>query len=245
MDASMYRSASGSSSSSANSCRLYGTCGVAAGRSLRPIRSDIVTSSAFAILSPPCPRGSPSGPYSRRMSESRRIIGRWRITEMGNWDQEAVNLVEPGFIEFDEDGLGELGFIAVTGELDCRDADRDGTPGVEFSWQGSDEGDDVSGRGWAALNPMARSWVTSTSTLVMIPRSAPSGSTEWSGECPHRTRDGGKLSAQAATSPNTRPSPLSTSSNRSPRGSRRPTLNAPSGCTRRSSPPAIEGRRGR
>jgi hypothetical protein len=72
---------------------------------------------------------------------------------MDNWDQETVDLVEPGFIEFDEDGLGELGFIAVTGELDCRDADRDGRPGVEFSWQGSDEGDDVSGRGWAALNP--------------------------------------------------------------------------------------------
>ena len=53
----------------------------------------------------------------------------------------------------DEDGLGELGFIAVAGELDCRVADRDGRPGVEFSWQGSDEGDDVSGRGWAALNP--------------------------------------------------------------------------------------------
>ncbi len=33
------------------------------------------------------------------------------------------------------------------------DADREGRPGVESSWQGSDEGDDVSGRGWAALNP--------------------------------------------------------------------------------------------
>jgi hypothetical protein len=75
------------------------------------------------------------------MSESRRIIGRWRITEMDNWDQEAVDLVQPGFIEFDEDGL------------DCCDADRDSRPGVEFSWQGSDEGDDVSGRGWATLNP--------------------------------------------------------------------------------------------
>ena len=64
-----------------------------------------------------------------------------------------VDLVQPGFIEFDDAGLGSLGFIVVTGELDCRDADRDGRPGVEFSWQGSDEGDDVSGRGWAALNP--------------------------------------------------------------------------------------------
>jgi hypothetical protein len=97
-----------------------------------------VTPGTFAILSPPCPRRSPSGRYSRRMPESRGIISRWRITETDNWDQEAVDLVKPGFIEFDEDGLGELGFIAVAGELDCRDADRDGRPGVEFSWQGSE-----------------------------------------------------------------------------------------------------------
>jgi hypothetical protein len=104
------------------------------------------------ILSLPRAPGSPSGRYPRRMSESTSIIGRWRITEMDNWDQEAVDLVQPGFIEFDDDGLGSLGFIVVTGELDCRDADRDGRPGVEFWWQGSDEGDDVSGRGWVALN---------------------------------------------------------------------------------------------
>jgi hypothetical protein len=97
------------------------------------------------------------------MSESASITGRWRITEMDNWDQEAIDLVQPGFIEFGEDGLGSLGFIVVTGGLDCRDADRDGQPGVEFSWQGSDEGDDASGRGWAALNPTARSRATSTS----------------------------------------------------------------------------------
>ena len=87
------------------------------------------------------------------MSESTSIIGRWRITEMDNWDQEAVDLVQPGFIEFDDDGLGGLGFIVVTGELDWRHVDRDGRRGAEFSWQGSDEGDDVSGRGWAALYP--------------------------------------------------------------------------------------------
>lgn len=86
------------------------------------------------------------------MSESASITGRWRITETDNWDQETVDLVQPGFIEFGEDGLGSLGFIVVTGDLDGRDADRDGQPGVEFSWRGSDEGDDASGRGWAALN---------------------------------------------------------------------------------------------
>jgi hypothetical protein len=86
------------------------------------------------------------------MSEGMSIAGRWRITEMDYWDQEAIDLVQPGFIEFGENGLGGLGFIVVTGALDYRDAARDGRPGVEFSWQGSDEGDEVSGRGWAALN---------------------------------------------------------------------------------------------
>jgi hypothetical protein len=70
---------------------------------------------------------------------------------MSNWDRDAIDLVEPGFIDFARDGTGQLGFIAVTGWLDCRPADRDGRPGVEFSWEGDDEDDQVSGRGWAVL----------------------------------------------------------------------------------------------
>ena len=54
------------------------------------------------------------------------IAGRWRITEMELWDQEAIDLVEPAFIEFGEDETGDFGFIAVRGWMDCRDAPRDG-----------------------------------------------------------------------------------------------------------------------
>ncbi len=79
------------------------------------------------------------------------LIGRWRIVEMDLWDQEAIDLVEPGFIEFAKGGSGQFGFIAVRGWLDCRFTERDGRAFVEFSWDGVDEGDEVSGRGWAAL----------------------------------------------------------------------------------------------
>jgi hypothetical protein len=72
--------------------------------------------------------------------------GRWRITEMDLWDREAMDLDEPAFIEFGEDGTGDFGFIAVRGWMDCRDAPRDGCPGVEFSWEGNDECDPASGR---------------------------------------------------------------------------------------------------
>jgi hypothetical protein len=79
------------------------------------------------------------------------LIGQWRIVEMSGWDREAIDLVQPGFIEFARDGTGHFGVIAVRGELDCRPVERDGRPGVEFTWEGLDEGDQISGRGWAAL----------------------------------------------------------------------------------------------
>jgi hypothetical protein len=80
-----------------------------------------------------------------------QLAGRWRIVTMELWDADAINLVGPGFIQFGRDGLGRLGFIAVDGRLDWREVVRDGRPGVEFTWEGADEGDPVSGRGWAVL----------------------------------------------------------------------------------------------
>lgn len=79
------------------------------------------------------------------------VVGRWRIVDMDLWDQDAVDLVAPGFIEFEPDSMGSLGFIAVQGGIEWREAPRDGHSGVEFSWQGHAEGDPASGRGWAAL----------------------------------------------------------------------------------------------
>lgn len=65
------------------------------------------------------------------------LTGRWRIVEMSGWDRDAIDLVEPGFIEFAGDGRGQFGFVAVRGWLDCRPVEQ--------------EGDQVSGRGWASL----------------------------------------------------------------------------------------------
>jgi hypothetical protein len=79
------------------------------------------------------------------------LVGRWRLVAMSGWDREDIDLDGPGFIEFAADGTGQVGFIAVTGWLDCRASERDGSPGVEFTWEGVDEGDQVSGRGWAVL----------------------------------------------------------------------------------------------
>lgn len=79
------------------------------------------------------------------------LVGRWRIVEMDLWNQDDVDLVAPGFIEFQPGHMGSLGFIAVQGGVDWRDAPRDGRPGLEFSWEGFDEGDPATGRGWAVI----------------------------------------------------------------------------------------------
>ncbi|GLY01569.1 hypothetical protein Acsp01_19480 [Actinoplanes sp. NBRC 101535] len=79
------------------------------------------------------------------------FVGWWRIVEMELWDADAFDLVGPAFIEFGSDLHGRIQFIAVDGWMDCRAATPSGRAGVEFTWEGSDEGDEVSGRGWAAV----------------------------------------------------------------------------------------------
>jgi hypothetical protein len=80
------------------------------------------------------------------------LAGRWLIVETDLWDRETIDLVGPGFIEFGKGGTGSFGFIAVQGWMDCRKAEIEGRPGVEITWEGTDEGDQVSGRGWASVH---------------------------------------------------------------------------------------------
>ena len=81
------------------------------------------------------------------------VTGRWRIVETELWDRAAIDLLGPAFIEFRSDQTGQFQFVAVEGWMDCDDGHRDGRPCVEFTWDGDDDGDSASGRGWAALEP--------------------------------------------------------------------------------------------
>ena len=81
--------------------------------------------------------------------------GRWRIVSMELWAKEDIDLVEPGFIEFDA-AKGEMCFIAVRAWLDVRYDIRERQPLAEFSWEGVDEGDQRCGRGWVALEAPGR-----------------------------------------------------------------------------------------
>jgi hypothetical protein len=75
------------------------------------------------------------------------FIGKWRIVWMDGWDQDYVDTEVPGHITFEKKGLGNFQFGLVRGTMDCRlDAGR-----VEFTWHGFEEGDEMSGRGFADI----------------------------------------------------------------------------------------------
>jgi hypothetical protein len=81
--------------------------------------------------------------------------GRWRIAEMDLWDHEALDLVEPAFLKI-KGQQGEMRFIAVQAWLDIRYDVRAGGSLAEFSWEGVDEGDQRSGRGWVTIATAGR-----------------------------------------------------------------------------------------
>lgn len=82
------------------------------------------------------------------------FLGYWKIAWMEVWAQKYIDLVVPGFIEFtieDDQLLGSFQFGTVVGWLDCRIREISGETSVEWSWEGRNDADPASGRGWASV----------------------------------------------------------------------------------------------
>ena len=76
-----------------------------------------------------------------------QVIGRWRIVGSDTWDRDYLDLVEPASINIGRGGRGELAFGVVNVSLDLEYSQTM----VFFTFEGSDEGDEVSGSGSAEL----------------------------------------------------------------------------------------------
>jgi hypothetical protein len=89
---------------------------------------------------------------SKMTEPDKKVCGVFKITWMEQWDEEFINSDGEGYFRFEKDQTGEFQFGYVYGEMDCRHSLRDGKPFIEFSFQGNDENDPASGRGWAVLD---------------------------------------------------------------------------------------------
>ena len=76
----------------------------------------------------------------------------WRLTDMSTWDKDFIDLVAPGHIQLKSDGTGTLAFGAIQADMDCRIEKHGTTERLSFSFAGWDEGDDITGRGWAEIS---------------------------------------------------------------------------------------------
>ena len=74
------------------------------------------------------------------------LLGEWEITSMDAWDDEYIHAVDKAQIKFLPNG-GVIDFGYVFGLIDY----RIGNEKVEFSWDGDDEGEEVSGRGYLTV----------------------------------------------------------------------------------------------
>jgi hypothetical protein len=79
--------------------------------------------------------------------------GRWRIVSSNVWEPDALDQFDHAYISFGPNRRGELHLIAISASVDYRVGTRDGSPIVEFTWAGDDEGTATSGRGWARRGP--------------------------------------------------------------------------------------------
>jgi hypothetical protein len=74
------------------------------------------------------------------------IRGKWRITEMPDYEADYSDMMEPAYIRFGKSG-GEFAFGCVSGAIHGMIEGNS----VEFTWSGNDEMDQVDGDGWAEL----------------------------------------------------------------------------------------------
>ena len=80
--------------------------------------------------------------------QQNQLIGKWRIIEMEQWNQDFIDAEMQGYIEFLENSTGEFHFGYVHGYVNCQYADN---RAVKFSWEGNDEMDEAWGNGDAVI----------------------------------------------------------------------------------------------
>ena len=83
------------------------------------------------------------------MNSDNHYLGKWKITDMEVWDRDYIDLVVPGYIEFEPGDSGSFQFGTVRGWIDSRIEEFNNVEMIAFSWEGFNDTDPGCGRGWA------------------------------------------------------------------------------------------------
>lgn len=81
------------------------------------------------------------------------FLGTWRITEMEQWDLDYIDEEEEGYFESGKGEQGDFHFGLVQGSIDYELETVEGKQRLEFTFDGTAEMDETTGRGWARMEP--------------------------------------------------------------------------------------------
>lgn len=79
------------------------------------------------------------------------FTGTWHILEVEGLDGDYLNMDVFPYIKIRPSMLGNFQFGLVSGAIDGKIVDYNGEESFEFTWEGNDENDPVSGSGWIKL----------------------------------------------------------------------------------------------
>ena len=82
---------------------------------------------------------------------AQKYLDHWRITEMGRWDLDFIDLIVQGFIRFDNRSIGEFQFGTVRGYLKFRAGEDEDKYRIVFGWEGFIESGPAKGTGWSEI----------------------------------------------------------------------------------------------
>ena len=79
------------------------------------------------------------------------FVGIWHIYEMEMWDEDYFNMEVQAYIEIKSNNRGDFQFGLVSGEIGGKVVDYPVEKRFEFTFEGCDEYDPVSGSGWIKI----------------------------------------------------------------------------------------------
>ena len=88
------------------------------------------------------------------MNDIKELLGLWHISEMEAWDEDYFNMEVQAFIEIMPAYRGRFQFGLVRGRIDIDEIVDNGR--MDFTLEGADENEEVSGSGWLKLSSKNR-----------------------------------------------------------------------------------------
>jgi len=89
--------------------------------------------------------------FPQKKEDNMDFTGMWHIYEMEMWDEDYFNVEVQAYIKIDLNNLGHFQFGLVSGEIDGKVVKYPDGNRFEFTWEGYDECDPISGSGWIRL----------------------------------------------------------------------------------------------